>query len=389
MKCRSCDAPLAKPFLDLGLSPVANAYPLPGEHVPRYPLRMFVCPSCCLVQIEDVLPREAHFHEGYAYRSGESSVWREHCAAYAEKMIADFSLTPTSTVIEVGGNDGTLGEAFLDHGLAPFNFDPSARGPHAIKQFFGAEIVRGTPKIADLMIANNVLAHVPDLNDFIAGFAIMLKENGLATFEFPLLSQTLRKTSYDTVYHEHYSYLSLGAVVPLFERHGLEVINAERLSTHGGSVRVYVQHKGGPRPVVKWPYVAIEEWVERLKDPATYRLFAKRVEEHSRQLKAFLLELRARKLTIAAYGAPAKATTLLNYAGIGQDLIAYTVDKAETKQGRMIPGTNIPIFAPEHMGASPPDVVFILAWNIADEIMAQLAHLNVKFAVPFPTPRFL
>jgi len=403
--CRSCRTALGAPVLDLGLSPIANALPPIGAPEPdeRFPLRLFVCPACFLAQVEDVAPRERHFNAGYAYLSSASSSWRAHVEAYAERMIGELHLGPGATVIEVGSNDGALSAAFAKAGVRAIGVDPAAnaaamaadKGVETVVGFFGAALadqIAASGASADLMAANNVLAHVPDLDDFVAGFARLLKPEGLITFEFPLVSELIAKGWYDTIYHEHYSYLSLTALTPLFARHGLAIADVERLATHGGSVRLFVRRAGVAAPTAAVGALLAEERAVGLADLAGYCALAPKVAAHTRALKSFLAGLKADGLSIAGYAAPAKATTLLNHAGIGRETLDYVVDRAATKQGRRIPGVAVPIYAPERLEADPPDVVLVLAWNIAGEIAAQLAPLvarGVRLATPMPKPGFL
>ena len=405
MNCRSCDAVLGEPVLDLGLMPISNAFRRIDDPTPdaRYPLRLYVCPKCFLAQIEDVVPREALFHGDYAYLSSASSSWREHVEAYAARMIAELGLGRGRTMVEVGSNDGALAAAFARAGVRAIGVDPATnaaevaadKGVETVVGFFGTELaerLQGQGVSADLIAANNVLAHVPDLNDFVAGFARLLAPDGVATFEFPLVSALIAEGQYDTIYHEHYSYLSLTALRPLFARHGLEMTDVERLATHGGSVRLFLRHAGvGPVS----PAVAALEAEERAAGLAGldgYRTLAAKAARHREALRAFLAGLKGQGLSIAGYAAPAKATTLLNHCGIGPETLDYVVDSAPTKQGRRIPGVGVPIFAPEHMAANRPDVVVILAWNIAAEIACQLQPLTAKgtrLALPMPNPGFL
>lgn len=405
MKCRSCRTPIGEPLLDLGLSPIANAFRRPDDPTPegRYPLRLYVCPACYLLQLEDVASRETHFHADYAYRSGASSSWRAHVEGYAARMIAERGLGKGRTVVEVGSNDGALAGAFARAGVRTIGVDPAAnaaetanaQGVETVVGFFGVELARSLAArgiSADLMCANNVLAHVPDLDDFVGGFAALLAPEGLITFEFPLASELLGKVWYDTIYHEHFSYLSLLALEPLFARHGLQVVEAERLTTHGGSVRLHVQRVGVGRRGPGVVALAEEEARLGMGRPEVYRAFADKVAAHRLALRDFLGGLKAEGLSIAGYGAPAKASTLLNYCGIGAETLDYVVDRAETKQGRLVPGIGVPITAPEHLWEQTPDVVLILAWNLAAEIVADLAALRergVRFATPMPTPGWL
>ncbi len=405
MLCRSCRTPLGEPVLDLGETPIANAYRRPDDPSPelRFPLRLMVCPQCFLAQVDDVLPREAHFHAEYAYLSGASSTWRAHVQAYAERMIGALGLGAGSTVVEVGSNDGALASAFAAAGVRAIGVDPAAqaaeaaqrRGVETVVGFFGRELAQSLRQEgvrADLMCANNVLAHVPDLDDFVGGFAALLADDGLATFEFAMASALLRDGLYDTIYHEHFSYLSLTALAPLFARHRLEFVDVERLATHGGSARLHVRHAGAGRASAAVAAQLAEERADGLTDMAFYRVFAGRVAAHRAALRRFVAEAKAGGATIAGYGAPAKATTLLNVCGIGRDCIDYVVDRAPTKQGRLLPGVGLPILPPEALRERPPDVVLILAWNLAGEIVGELADLaaaGVRFATPMPQPAFL
>jgi C-methyltransferase C-terminal domain/Putative zinc binding domain/Methyltransferase domain len=405
MLCRSCRTPLGEPVLDLGESPIANAYRRPEDLSPelRFPLRLMVCPKCFLVQVDDVLPREAHFHADYAYLSAASSSWRAHVQGYAGRMVADLGLDAGSTVVEIGSNDGALAGSFAAAGVRTIGVDPAAhaaafareRGVETVVGFFGrdmAQRLRDEGVRADLMCANNVLAHVPDLDDFVGGFALLLADRGHATFEFPLVSIMLRDGLYDTIYHEHFSYLSLTALAPLFARHGLEFVDAELLATHGGSARLHVGRAGAGAITGAVAALLAEERAAGLTDMAVYRGFAGRVQLHRQALRHFVRDIKAGGATIAGYGAPAKAATLLSVCEVGAECIDYVVDRAPTKQGRLLPGVGIPIRPPEALRATPPDVVLILAWNLAAEIIGELADLKaagVRFATPMPQPGFL
>jgi SAM-dependent methyltransferase len=322
---------------------------------------------------------------------------------YARRMIEDLRLQPGQVMVEVGSNDGALSGAFAAAGVRAIGIDPAgnaaadaaAKGVETVVGFFGAalaERLAGEGVVADLMAANNVLAHVPDLNDFVAGFARLLAPRGLITFEFPLASELLAQGQYDTIYHEHYSYLSLTALRPLFARHGLEMVDVERIPTHGGSVRLHVRRQGVASPTSSVAALAAEECAQGLAGLDGYLGLAGKVAAHREALRAFLSGLKAEGLSVAGYAAPAKASTLLNYCGIGTETLDYVVDQAVTKQGRRIPGVGVPIFAPAHMTGAPPDVVLILAWNIAAEIAEQVQPLvkrGVRLATPMPTPGFL
>jgi SAM-dependent methyltransferase len=391
--------------LDLGETPIANAYRRPDDPSPehRYPLRVHVCPACFLVQLEDVVTRETHFNAEYAYRSGASSSWRAHVEGFAKRMIGEMKLNTGHTVVEVGSNDGALAATFAAAGVRTLGVDPAAnaaadaqvQGVETVVGFFGAELARELRckgVRADLMCANNVLAHVPDLDDFVAGFAELLKPEGMISFEFPLVMELLAGGSYDTIYHEHYSYLSLTALEPLFARHGLAVAHVERLATHGGSARLFVRHAAAVRRGPSVDALARDEAAAGLSDLATYRAFAAKVAAHRDALRTFVRDLRDGGQSIAAYGAPAKAATLLAYCGLGRETFDFAVDRAEPKQSRRIPGTKIDISPPQRLWDETPDVVMILAWNIAREIAADLAPLKakgVRLAVPMPEPAFL
>jgi SAM-dependent methyltransferase len=405
MNCRSCQAGLGEAVLDLGLMPISNALPRIEDPAPdaRYPLRLYVCSNCFLAQVEEVVPREALFHGDYAYLSSASSSWRVHVEAYAARMIAAGWVGSGGVMVEVGSNDGALSSAFVRAGVRAIGVDPAAnaaeiaagKGVETVVGFFGAalaERLRSEGVSADVMAANNVLAHVPDLNDFVAGFARVLAPAGVATFEFPLVSALIAEGQYDTIYHEHYSYLSLTALRPLFARHGLEMTDVERLSTHGGSVRLYVRHVGAGPVAPAVGELEAEERSAGLGDLAAYHTLAAKARAQREALRGFLSGLKRQGLSIAGYAAPAKATTLLNYCGIGTETLDYVVDNAPTKQGRRIPGVGVPIFAPAHAAAHRPDVVLILAWNIAAEIACQLEPLvaeGTRLALPAPHPGFL
>jgi len=405
MICRSCLTDIGETMLDLGLSPISNDFRRLDDTRPqgRYPLRVFVCPQCFLVQLEDVVGRDAHFHADYAYRSGASSSWRTHVEAYAKRMAEELGLAAGKTVVEVGSNDGALAGALAALGARTIGIDPAAnaaesaaaQGVETVVGFFGVELasqLRDSGVRANLMCANNVLAHVPDLDDFVGGFAVLLALEGMATFEFPLVSELMAGNQYDTIYHEHYCYLSLLALEPLFARHGLEVTDVDRLQTHGGSARLYVRHVGVGTRTPAVAALADEELRLGLADLEVYRGFASKVAQHRQAVRAFVADLKRQGLSVVGYGAPAKATTLLNYCEIGEESLDYVVDRAETKQGRLVPGVGLRIEAPERLFQAPPDVVLILAWNISREIAEDLAPLRahgVRFAVPMPSPGFL
>jgi SAM-dependent methyltransferase len=406
--CRSCGAPLEQVFVDLGMSPISNAMRRPdraGEAERFYPLKTFVCGVCKLVQIQDVESREAHFHGDYTYFSSFSASWLAHAEAYVAMMVDRFGVTPSAQVVEVASNDGYLLQYFKQRGVPVLGIDPAAncaeaamreRGVPTHVGVFGADLAAqlvAEGKAADVTAANNVLAHVPDINDFVEGFRILLKPQGVATFEFPHLLRLIEANYFDTIYHEHYSYLSLLAVERLFERHGLEVFDVEELKTHGGSLRVFAGHAGahGPASDRVEAFRAKEERAG-LDDLAAYADFAEKVRATKRALLALMIGLKDQGASIVAYGAPAKGNTLLNYCGVRGDFIDYAVDANPHKQGLMLPGTGIPVFAPDQIFRTRPDFVLILPWNLKDEITGQMAGIREwggRFILPLPEPIIL
>jgi 2-polyprenyl-3-methyl-5-hydroxy-6-metoxy-1,4-benzoquinol methylase len=405
LNCRSCAAPLSSPFVDLGMSPISNAMRRPeqaGEAEAFYPLRTFVCDVCRLVQIEDVAAREAHFHGDYTYFSSYSTSWLRHAEAYAAMMTQRFGLTPASQVVEVASNDGYLLQYFKAAGVPVLGVDPAAncaevaereRGIPTLARFFGADLARELVeggRAADVIAANNVLAHVPDINDFVAGFAILLKPAGVLTVEFPHLLQMIEANYFDTIYHEHYSYLSLLAVERLFARHGLAVIDVEELTTHGGSLRVFAAHAASAGPAsARAVAFRAREAAAGLDGGAAYADFAERVRATKRKLLTLLIGLKDEGASIVGYGAPAKGVTLLNYCGLRADFIDYAVDANPHKQGLLLPGLDIPVYAPARIFETKPDYVLILPWNLRAEIteqMAGIADWGGRFILPLPEP---
>lgn len=391
MKCRHCGSELHRPFLDLGSAPPSNAYLTPAAlNAPEvwYPLRLLVCDQCWLVQTEDHAGREALFSADYAYFSSFSSSWLRHARAYVQAMQQRFGLGPQSCVVEVAANDGYLLQYVQQAGVPCYGIEPTtstavaarAKGIEIVERFFGVELARelaAQGRQADLMAANNVLAHVPDINDFVAGFAILLKPTGVATFEFPHLLRMVRECQFDTAYHEHYSYLSLGSVQRIFAANGLQVIDVEQLPTHGGSLRVYAQRQGGlhtPTPAVA-ELLAIEQSAG-MNGPDFYANFQSEALRIKRELLLFLLQTQRDGLKVAAYGAAAKGNTLLNFAGVRPDLLPYVVDLNPAKQAHCMPGSRIPIVNEAHLKADRPDRVLILPWNLREEITSQLAYIR-------------
>jgi SAM-dependent methyltransferase len=394
--CRFCRAPLSEIVADLGVLPLSNAYVHPDRLLEPelfYPLVAYVCASCFLVQVPAVETPEHHFSE-YVYFSSFSDEWLAHARKYAAYIRERLALGAASQVVEIASNDGYLLQYFREAGIPVLGIEPAAnvgatareKGIETWTKFFGTATANEIAGRADLLIANNVLAHVPDLNDFVEGVRIALAPGGTVTIEFPHLLQIMRFSQFDTIYHEHYSYLSLLTVQRVLAAHGLTVVEVEELPTHGGSLRVYARHAGA----------AVAASVERILDDErrfgldridTYRQFADGVRACKRALLQFLIGARDEGKQVAGYGAPAKASTLLNYCGARTDFIGYTVDRSPHKQGLYLPGTRIPIFAPEKIAETRPDYVLILAWNLRHEIMSQMAHVHDwggRFVIPIP-----
>lgn len=406
--CRACGAPLQTTFVDLGVQPISNAFRRAMDcDKPEifYPLHAFVCDACKLVQLQDFGSAQDHFHADYAYFSSFSSSWLEHAESFAQYMTRRFRLGRASRVVEVASNDGYLLQYFKAGGVPCLGVDPAANCAKAARlnhgidtkvAFFGAAcaselVAEGWG--ADLVVANNVLAHVPDINDFVRGFQVMLKPEGVASFEFPHLMNLMAQIQFDTIYHEHYSYLSLLALEPLFARHGLRVFDVEQLTTHGGSLRLMVAHENARHAATAAVRtLRHDEEVAGLGSIATYTAFAERVKRLKRDLVMMLAGLKNEGKTIAAYGAPAKGNTLLNYAGMRNDIIEFTVDKNPGKQGLVLPGLGIPVLDPAAIFESKPDIVLVLPWNLATEICADLAGIadwGGRFLIPIPSPRLL
>lgn len=390
MKCRFCAAPLDVVFADLGSSPPSNAYLDPAAlRAPErwYPLRVLVCRECWLVQTEDMAGADELFSADYAYFSGFSTSWLAHCEQYAGRMSERFGLDASSLVVEIAANDGSLLRYFQARDIPCLGVEPTASTAAAARalgiaieqEFFGTELARRLARegrSADLMAANNVLAHVPDINDFVRGFALLLKPGGTATFEFPHLLRLIAGNQFDTIYHEHFSYLSLIAVERLFAANGLQVFDVEELPTHGGSLRVYAQRND---TVPHQRTAAVDALLARernagMTDPAFYASFQRATEKVKNDFLAFLIEAQRRGETVAAYGAAAKGNTLLNFAGVRADLIAFVVDRNPAKQGKFLPGSRIPIVAEDELRRRRPDYVVILPWNLAAELQIQLAY---------------
>lgn len=403
MKCRHCATPLRHPFLDLGASPPSNAYLTATQlTAPEtwFPLRVMVCDTCWLVQTEDYAGREALFTEEYAYFSSTSTSWLKHSEAYVSAMRKRFGLGAASHVVEIAANDGYLLQYVKAAGIPCTGIEPTrstaeaarAKGIEIIEEFFGValgERMASEGKAADLTAANNVLAHVPDINDFAGGFAKLLKPQGVSTFEFPHLLNLVGLNQFDTVYHEHYSYLSLTAVARIFAANGLTVFDVEEIPTHGGSLRVFAQRSDTGRHTVTPAVAAMlaREAAAGMNTLAYYTGFQKQAEAVKDGIVAWLIAAKAQGLRVGAYGAAAKGNTLMNFAGIRPDLVPYVVDRAAAKQGKFMPGSRIPIVDEAHLWADKPDRVLILPWNIKAEVMEQLAGIRAwggKFVVAVP-----
>lgn len=400
-RCRFCEAPLTETFADLGMSPLSNAFVAEGKrHCAEvfYPLHAYVCGACHLVQLEEFESRENIFSD-YLYFSSYSDLWLKHCSDYASHMVERFGLTGKSQVVEIASNDGYLLQYFKALGLPVLGVEPAAnvaeaavaKGIPSEVAFFGVATalrLRENGAAADLMAANNVLAHVPDINDFVAGFKVLLKPAGLATFEFPSLHRLIAQNQFDTIYHEHFSYLSLLTVEQVMRRHGLRIFDVQELDTHGGSLRLFVCHQDAPH--LQGPGLDLQRHRENefgLDRMNTYQAFAQQVIDIKAQVLEFFLKARREGRRVAGYGAPAKGNTLLNYCGIGPEFLPFTVDRNPHKQGTLLPGSRIPVMGPDAIMRAKPDYLFLLPWNLRSEIVEQMAGIRAwggRFVVPIP-----
>ncbi len=391
MNCRHCQTPLQHVFLDLGFAPPSNAY-LTAEDLLRpevyYPLKLHVCDNCWLVQTEDYARVDELFQADYAYFSSTSSSWCAHAERYSTMIQERLNLDAASLVIEVASNDGYLLKHFVSAGIPCLGIEPTAdtaaaaeaQGIPVLREFFnvtlGQQLAR-QDRQADLIIGNNVFAHVPDINGFTSGLAAALKPGGTVTLEFPHLLRLIEQTQFDTVYHEHFSYLSLHTVQHIFTAQGLRIFDVEQLSTHGGSLRVYGTYADDPRTETDAVgRILVAEEQGGLRDLAVYQAFQQRADRVKNELLAFLIDQQRAGRRVAAYGAAAKGNTLLNYAGVKPDLIPFVCDAAPSKQGRYLPGSHIPILPPEALREQLPDDLLILPWNIAEEVREQLGDLS-------------
>lgn len=403
MNCRHCGTTLQLPFLDLGSAPPSNAYlTTVGLHRPEqwFPLRVMVCERCWLVQTEDFSRPDSLFDADYAYFSSFSDTWLEHARSYVQTMIERFDLGAHSMVVEIAANDGYLLQYVHKAGIPCLGIEPTAgtaraaraKGLIIVEDFFGenlAQALAAEGHSADLVTANNVLAHVPDINDFVGGFALLLKPGGVATFEFPHLLRLVQENQFDTIYHEHYSYLSLMAVETIFADKGLQIFDVEKLSTHGGSLRVYAQRADEGRRVrtQRVDDLLLEEKAAGMTKAPFYTGLQKRAEQIKNDLLLFLLEAKRQGLVVAAYGAAAKGNTLLNFAGVRPDLLQYVADRNPAKQGKFMPGSRIPIIDETYLQRNRPDRVLILPWNLRDEVIKQLEYIREwdgKFVTAIP-----
>lgn len=399
-RCRGCGALLKTTFVDLGMSPLANSFVQPqraNEPEPFYPLHAFVCDQCFLVQLEEFATPQAIF-SNYAYFSSFSSGWLEHCARYADQMISRLQLPANARIIEIASNDGALLKFFRDKGLNILGIEPATnvaaiaveRGVPTEVAFFGLDCARRIAAAgkADLIVANNVLAHVPDLNDFIAGLSFLLAPSGTATIEFPHLLQLMDQCQFDTIYHEHFSYISLIAIEAALARHGLRVYDVDTLPTHGGSLRLYIGRTEAAH--VQGDGLAAVREAERtagFDHHRTYEGFRRKVIGVKCQVLEFLINTQRSGKHVVAYGAAAKGNTLLNYCGVGPEFIGYVVDRSPHKQGMLLPGSRLPIHDTARVFETKPDYLLILAWNWADEIMEEMRGIRDwggQFVVPIP-----
>ena len=404
MSCRFCAAAIHDVVVDLGSSPLSNSYIPKEKHMamePFFPLTVFFCPDCGLVQVDEFAPPQDIFSD-YDYFSSYSETWLAHARDYATLMTSAFGLDADSQVVEVASNDGYLLQYFVQRGIPALGVDPAANVAAAARakgvptecMFFGraaAEELKQRGYAADLALGNNVLAHVPDINDFVAGFAAILKPQGVMTVEFPHLLNMVRETQFDTIYHEHFSYLSLHTVQRIFKAHGLTIFDAQELPTHGGSLRVFAAPERAGRPAGQAVARLLDREQEaKLHSYEGYAAFAPAVKKIKIELLDFLIQAGRDGKSVAGYGAAAKGNTLLNYAGVRTDFIPFVADKNPNKQGKYLPGSRIPVVDPEALLAARPDYVLILPWNIRDEVMQQLGIIREwggKFVTAIPAIR--
>ncbi len=402
-KCRFCQTPLQHSFVDLGMSPLCQDHVKPEElnrMEPFYPLHAYVCDNCFLVQLEEFVAPSAIFND-YAYFSSYSDSWLQHASRYTEQITTKYSFNEKSLVAELASNDGYLLQYFMKKGIPVLGIEPASNvAEYAIKErgirtetkFFGLNTANEMAEKygkANLLIGNNVLAHVPDINDFVSGMKAFLQSDGVITMEFPHLMRLVERNQFDTIYHEHFSYLSFTTVLNIFRHHGLDLFDVEELPTHGGSIRIYGKHIEDNSKKVS---LRVGQLLKRENEAGMlsleyYQQFSEKVRKTKRGILDFLINAKNEGKTIAGYGAPGKGNTLLNYCGIRTDFLDYTVDRNPHKQGNFLPGTLIPIYAPDKIRETKPDYVFILPWNLKEEIMESMSFIQDwggKFVVPIP-----
>lgn len=403
MKCRFCDSKLSHIFVDLGASPVSNDFLSKNDlnlEESYYPLKVWVCRKCFLVQLEEHKKAKDIFDDKYIYFSSYSKSWLKHCEDYSIKMIKKLRLKNKSLIIEIASNDGYLLQYFLKKDIPVLGIEPTAntaevagkKGIKTIVEFFGEKFAKKLRKkniSADLLIGNNVLAHVPDLNDFVAGLKIILKNSGVITMEFPHVLKLIKNNQFDTIYQEHFSYFSFLTVIKVFKKHKLEIFDVEELKTHGGSLRIYAKHSEDKSRKISMRVNRLINKEKRygLDKIETYENFQNKVNDAKYNLLKFLINEKRKGAKIVGYGAAAKGNTLLNYCGIRQDLISFVVDKSEYKQGKFLPGSHIPVVSEKKLNLFKPDFVIILPWNIKDEIVKQISYIKkwgAKFIIPIP-----
>jgi C-methyltransferase C-terminal domain/Putative zinc binding domain/Methyltransferase domain len=401
-RCRFCDLPLRCTFVDLGMSPLCESYITRSQlnqMEPFYPLHVYVCGACFLVQLESYVSA-SHIFSDYAYFSSYSDSWVEHARKYADQMVQRFRLGPRHLVVEIASNDGYLLKHFVAKSIPCLGVEPAGNvaevairsGVPTLVEFFGVDSARSMVaqgQGADLLLGNNVLAQVPDLNDFVAGFKILLKPAGVVTLEFPHLMRLIEENQFDTIYHEHFSYFSFTTVEKLLSAHGLSVFDVEQIATHGGSLRIYACHAGDiTNPIAdRVGSLLAREEKAGIKKLDYYSGFTEKVKETKRGLLTFLIKAKREGKSVVGYGAPGKGNTLLNYCGIRSDYLDFTVDRSPHKQGKFLPGTHIAILHPDRIKETRPDYVLVLPWNLKAEIMEQMAHIRQwggKFVVPIP-----
>jgi 2-polyprenyl-3-methyl-5-hydroxy-6-metoxy-1,4-benzoquinol methylase len=403
MNCRFCNNSLTNEFVDLGFSPPSNAY-LKAQQLNEpetyFPLRIMVCEKCFLVQIDEFAKHDDIFNAEYAYFSSFSTSWLAHAKNYTQMMIRRFGFNAQSQVIEIASNDGYLLQYFKEQGIPVLGIEPTAntaaaakeKGIESVVDFFGVKlatalVAKGIK--ADLLLGNNVLAHVPDINDFVGGLPVLLKENGVITFEFPHLLQLIDKNQFDTIYHEHFSYLSLLAVQQIFKKHGLHIFDVEEVTTHGGSLRIFAKHAADTsKPVSANVAAMLEKEIQfGLNSLSVYQNYQAKAEKVKNDFTQFLIQAKNEGKIVVGYGAAAKGNTLLNFAGNKKDLLQFVVDASPHKQNKFLPGVHIPVVAEERIKQTKPDYVVILPWNLKDEIATQLAYIkdwNGRFVVAVP-----